>query len=97
MTMTESTYEDKADWPDGPWKDEPDRICHVPAPGEPDDVWWFGFDCAHCWDVAPGVLALYARINMARPLVQRDETYRDVAYVRAEVEKLAAQLAGVSA
>lgn len=21
-----------------------DDICHVPAPGEPDDVWWFGFD-----------------------------------------------------
>lgn len=25
-------------------------ICHTPAPGEPDDVWWIGFDCAHCGD-----------------------------------------------
>src|SRR4051812_44340660 len=25
------------------------HVCHVPAPGEPDHVWWFGFDCAHSW------------------------------------------------
>jgi hypothetical protein len=22
-------------------------ICHTPKPGEPDDVWWLGFDCGH--------------------------------------------------
>jgi hypothetical protein len=32
-----------------------DPICHVPAPGEPDDVWWFGFDCAHGGDFKPGL------------------------------------------
>src|SRR5437868_461399 len=26
------------------------EICHVPQPGEPDDVWWFGFDCNHGYD-----------------------------------------------
>lgn len=26
------------------------HICHVPKPGEPDDVYWFGFDCAHSGD-----------------------------------------------
>src|SRR5688572_7588915 len=30
-----------------PSTDEALGICHVPAPGEPDHVWWFGFDCAH--------------------------------------------------
>lgn len=25
-------------------------ICHTPEPGEPDDVWWLGFDCAHYGD-----------------------------------------------
>src|SRR5690606_29850193 len=29
------------------------HICHVPAPGEPDDVWWLGFDCNHSGDVSP--------------------------------------------
>lgn len=24
-------------------------VCHVPAPGEPDDVWWIGFDLGHYW------------------------------------------------
>lgn len=28
-------------------------VCHVPAPGEPDDVWWMGFDHAHCDDLCP--------------------------------------------
>ena len=27
-------------------------VCHVPKPGEPDNVWWFGFDCAHAGDLA---------------------------------------------
>ena len=39
------TYSDSCQ-EDGP-------ICHVPEPGEPDDVWWLGFDCAHYNDFAP--------------------------------------------
>lgn len=70
-------------------------VCHVPAPGEPDNVWWFGFDCVHHNDFAPG----HARSeNFMRTLIEgfpsraRGE-YRDEAYVRAEVERLAVQLA----
>jgi hypothetical protein len=33
-------------------------VCHLPEPGEPDDVWWLGFDCAHAWDFVPGMAAL---------------------------------------
>lgn len=58
-------------------------ICHVPEPGEPDDVWWFGFDCAHLGDDYPRNYAGSSRY----------EQYRDVAYVQAEVEQLAKQLA----
>jgi hypothetical protein len=75
-------------------------ICHVPAPGEPDDVWWFGFDCAHCWDVSPGTDALMKKLGSEEPNVRRldDRTmYRDLAYVRAECESLAAQLAAITA
>ena len=57
------------------------RICHVPREGEPDDAWWLGFDCAHAGDVVPAF-----RIFLG------DQEYRDVAYVRAEVESLAEQL-----
>ena len=30
-------------------------ICHVPDPGEPDRVWWLGFDCSHAGDDMPGM------------------------------------------
>lgn len=33
------------------------HICHEPEPGEPDDVWWLGFDTIHLGDDAPKQLA----------------------------------------
>lgn len=44
-------------------------ICHVPAPGEPDDVWWLGFDCAHGGDYSPALkasMAMAARSMLAK-------------------------------
>ena len=55
-------------------------VCHVPEPGETDDFWWFGFDCAHWRDLAPAV---------GDPL---DEEYRSIGYVRRQCSGLAAQL-----
>lgn len=54
-------------------------ICHKPLNGEPDHVWWLGFDCAHCEDLAPGLMAWSG-------------TYRDLEWVKAETERLAEQL-----
>jgi hypothetical protein len=65
------------------------HICHVPEPGEPEHVWWFGFDCGHYMDFAPGVARWHER--------DEDETYRDLAYVTAETNRLAEQLASVTA
>jgi hypothetical protein len=62
-------------------------ICHKAAPGEPDNVWWFGFDCAHAFDLVP---AVHACFPMPVPV-----TYRDLAYVKEEVEDLAGQLAAL--
>lgn len=62
-------------------------ICHTPAAGEPDNVWWFGFDCAHSGDYIPG----YERHFEALPFL-RDGIYRDLAYVQAECRRLALQL-----
>lgn len=62
-------------------------ICHVPEPGRPDNVWWFGFDCAHSGDLCPG----YAGVLRTHG----DEWYKDRRYVEGEVRELAAQLARI--
>jgi hypothetical protein len=71
------------------------EICHVPAPGEPDNVYWFGFDCGHYQDVKPGMDALLRTRGIERPAMIY--TYRTLEYVRAEVEDLAAQLVALTA
>ena len=71
------------------------RICHVPAPGRPDDVWWLGFDTAHCFDLSPSMSARMKSYGLDRePFAS--EVYRDQAYVAAETEALARQLAAMS-
>lgn len=62
------------------------EICHVPKPGEPDDVWWYGFDCGHCDDLLPAYVVQF-------PELAKYGKYRDQAYVTAEVRSLAEQLA----
>ncbi len=63
-------------------------ICHVPQPGEPDDVWWLGFDCSHYLDISPRMLAYDLRMGWPRePLAE----YRNASWVHDEVERLADQ------
>jgi hypothetical protein len=58
-------------------------ICHIPDPGEPDDTYWLGFDCAHSDDLSPGLHEYY----------QWDwGKYRTLAYVREQCQYLAWQL-----
>lgn len=64
------------------------EICHVPKPGEEDDVWWFGFDTAHCDDLVPGLLEIGGR----KSEYMADNVYRDISYVESETRKLAEQL-----
>jgi len=61
-------------------------ICHVPQPGESDDVWWVGFDCNHGEDLAPGI-----RANLPPELHWTGDVYRNINYVQLEVEDLARQ------
>jgi len=51
---------------------------------------WIGFDCGHCMDLVPGTI-------WAMPDSILPGTYRDGAYVKAEVERLAKQLGLVGA
>lgn len=75
------------------------HICHLPDEGETDDVWWLGFDCSHSGDVMPGldrpdVAAIRALVGLGNSFLE-DGTYKDLSYVKTEVESLAEQLAKV--
>lgn len=62
-----------------------ERVCHHPREGEPDALWWVGFDFNHFEDLAPG---------MARDmddLAGVEWTYKDLAYVREQTNRVARQ------
>jgi hypothetical protein len=61
--------------------EDEDIICHVPLPGEPDKVWWVGFDTAHSGDLSP---------NRER-YIHNQETYKNLDYVQNEIKQLARQ------
>ena len=75
---------------------EGETICHVPAPGEPEPLYWLGFDCAHAFDLAPG-MDFHLRKSSGVSYADLGETYKTVAYVKAECAGLAAQAAEVAA
>ena len=79
------------------------NICHVPREGEPEHVWWFGFDCGHVGDFSPEMDdpesdhnqkmdALYPDWNARHAAYSANKVYRDIDYVKAETERLAEQL-----
>jgi len=58
-------------------------VCHVEEGAANKVVWWLGFDCAHVGDANP-----MGMFGIKFP----DETYRNIAYVQQQVERLAEQL-----
>lgn len=79
------TYADKCQGP----------ICHIAKPGEPDDLWWLGFDCAHSGDLTIFDIDGVIPDRLRAPIGWHD-TYRDLAYVKSETEQLAKQAAEVA-
>ena len=81
-------------------------VCHVPAAGRSDHVWWIGFDCAHAWDYSPkfdkdmpgsaylGVLARHLSDTVDFPDNEAgfETTYKDLDYVMKEIRELAKQI-----
>jgi len=51
-------------------------------------TWWFGFDCAHTWDLVPGMPPFPPELEQAR-------TYRTLGFVEFHVVRLAWQLGQV--
>jgi hypothetical protein len=75
--------------------DKEHGICHLPEPGEPDSIWWFGFDCNHGGDMAPGYETRHRDLFRDQPDLQRFMSrgvYRTLEYVKEECKSLAAQL-----
>lgn len=66
------------------------NICHVPKAGEPDNVWWLGFDCNHSGDIAPGMIAMEKKHGWP-PLLEHYAQYRTLKYVQRECRNLAEQ------
>jgi len=62
-------------------------VCHIPAEGEPDNTWWFGFDCAHLGDITPA--PFFSTVNS----FEENDTYRNIKYVEGECKALARQIA----
>lgn len=65
---------------------EDSAICHIPLPGRPEQIWWFGFDTCHLGDTYPDRRALFST---------ETDVYRTLAYVQAECASLAKQLKAV--
>lgn len=50
---------------------------------------WIGFDCAHAWDLVPG----FEELGFKDKFVNNSKgAYRDIAYVTAQVERMARQV-----
>ena len=73
-----------------------ETVCHIPAPGTPAHLYWFGFDCHHAWDYSP--LDKVYEAERGYPFtVGSDAHYRTLEFVKRQCASLAAQLAGLSA
>jgi hypothetical protein len=68
-------------------------ICHIPRPGESAEVWWVGFDFAHHMDLSPGFKRMTRMAMELQGQEARDfgEIYRDMRYVKSEVERVSDQ------
>ena len=60
--------------------------CHDDCPH---GLWWLGFDCAHGWDIVPGMLAHRRKLRMPNAL---NETYKNFEWVVGETNRLADEL-----
>lgn len=69
------------------------QVCHMPKPGEPDDVWWLGFDHAHLYDISPAYAA--SPVFGGPAWIDPMASYKTIQYVRRQCESLAEQAKGL--
>jgi hypothetical protein len=71
---------------------ESETVCHVPGPGNPEHLWWFGFDCSHAWDKHPHGFPFEDEFAGASVCPTVKVTYKNVLFVKAECAELAKRL-----
>jgi hypothetical protein len=59
-----------------------EHVCLGSTPDDSDGLWWVGFDAGHAYDLVPG----FARLRSSK-----GDVYRNIGYMRAEVQTLARQ------
>ena len=67
-------------------------ICHLPEAGEPDHIWWLGFDCHHYRDYSPQDKVRERDRPEPLWMVDPDASYRTLNYVKNQCADLAEQL-----
>jgi len=70
-------------------------ICHVTEPGEPEPLWWLGFDCGHAFDISPGTEA--RELAMGFPPLRSDWLPAPHYWTAGEVRRECATLAQAAA
>lgn len=73
---------------------------HIPYPEEPENLWWFGFDCSHSRDLSPALPTILIEDTTPEGVLMRQifvkissrQIYRDLQYVKEECLSLAKQL-----
>ncbi len=53
-------------------------------------IWWLGWDHAHAGDVVPSLLQFSS--GRSNTWLHRDETYKDIMYVKREIEDIVSRL-----
>jgi hypothetical protein len=75
---------------------EESGICHIPAPGRPDRIHWFGFDAIHAWDLGPATEALLLTELRHHRRSDPETVYRTAEYMQDQCAQLAAQINAVT-
>lgn len=70
-------------------------VCHIPDPGEPEHLWWLGFDCHHARDYSPNDKVYEAERGYLFT-IGPDQSYKPLGFVKGECALLAAQVATAS-
>ena len=63
-------------------------VCHKVEKGEDDNIWWFGFDCAHLGDYSSMSYPESMRIEYPH----EGDVYRNIRYVKSQCRELSNQL-----
>lgn len=67
-------------------------VCHVPEPGESDDVFWIGFDFAHIDDLVPCRQSYLTNMYLQHhPNLGTRGVYKGIDFVKAECRRVAEQ------